>query len=402
MHNRAMAATQDPGRRIGGGLVVGSRIVRGWLTVRGGRIAALEPGTMGERGGGERIDEPAVVAPGLIDVHVHGSGGASALDGRLALEELAAILARRGVTSFLPTAVAAPVPQLIEFLADVAAVRAGQVESRPGVGSARLLGANLEGPAIDPDHRGAHDPAAIIEPAELLAAWRVAPAAWAEARLMTLAPERPGGLDLVRHLAASGVVPSIGHSGATFQEARAAFAAGARSTTHLFNAMTGLQGRQPGVVGAALLDPGATAELIADGLHVDPALFPFLWRTLGPRLLLVSDAISAAGLGDGPYRLGGLDVTVRAGQARLAAGPKAGSLAGSTISVADAVANLVAAGLDLPQAVGAATRTPARLLGRRDIGRIGAGARADLVVLAPDGTVQRTMIAGRWLDEPAR
>ena len=260
-----------------------------------------------------------------------------------------------------------------------------------------ILGASLEGPAIDPAHHGAHDPATIIDPATLLAAWQARPTDWAEVRIVTLAPERPGGLALVRHLAQLRVIASLGHSGATFDEARAAFQAGARSTTHLLNAMTGIGARAPGLAGAALADPRATVELIADGVHVDPGLWPVLWSVLGRRLLLVSDAMPAAGLGDGTYRLGSLAVSVSDGRARTAAG----SLAGSTINVGDAVLNLVEAGLSLPRAVAAATVTPATLLGRRDLGRIRVGARADLVVLDPAGRVQRTMIDGEWLAEPA-
>jgi N-acetylglucosamine-6-phosphate deacetylase len=215
---------------------------------------------------------------------------------------------------------------------------------------------------------------------------------------VTLAPERPGGLALVSHLAQLGVIASLGHSGATFAEARAAFQAGARSTTHLLNGMTGIAARAPGVAGAALADARASVELIADGVHVDPGLWPVLWRVLGRRLVLVSDATPAAGLGDGTYRLGSLAVSVSDGRALTTAG----LLAGSTINVTDGVANLVQAGLSLPRAVGAATVTPATLLGRRDLGRIRIGARADLVVLDPAGRVRRTMIGGEWLARPER
>jgi N-acetylglucosamine-6-phosphate deacetylase len=398
-----MSRGVEPDRFIEGALVHGPRIVAGRLTVRGGRIVDVD---LGARAGalqtstapvrpGDRIPAPWVVAPGFIDVHIHGSGGASAMDGSPALEQLAGVLAGHGVTSFLPTAVTAPLADLAGFAADVRAARSAQAARKPGaLAGARILGANLEGPAIDPAHRGAHDPASIVDPAVLLAAWQADPRPWTEVRIVTLAPERPGGLDLVRYLITKGVIASIGHTGATFEEACAAYAAGARSTTHLFNRMTGLEGRAPGVVGAALIDRRASAELIADAVHVDPTIWPVLWRVLGPRLVLVSDATVAAGLGDGTYRLGGIAVTVANGRATTADG----RLAGSTISVADAVSNLVSNGLALPRAVGAATIAPATLLGRPDLGRLKVGAWADLVVLDPAGRVQRTMIGGRWLD----
>ncbi len=411
-----MAAPQESERRLAGSFVLGDRVVPAEIAISAGRITGLVaggasagPAARGSASSGsaargperrivrEEVAAPLVVAPGFIDIHLHGGGGLSAMDGPAQLRGLAGILAGRGVTAFLPTSVSAPLPELAQFAADVRAVRIEQ--EAPGIGAerrpaqARVLGANLEGPAIDPAHDGAHDPATIIEPAALLAAWQARPADWTEVRIVTLAPERPGGLALVRHLAQLGVIASVGHSGATFDEARAAFQAGARSTTHLLNAMTGIAARAPGVAGAALADPRATVELIADGIHVDPGLWPILWRVLGRRLLLVSDAMPAAGLGDGTYRLGRLAVTVRDGRARTAAG----SLAGSTINVAEAVANLVRAGRSLPRAVAAVTLTPATLLGRGDLGRIRIGARADLVVLDPAGRVQRTMIEGEWL-----
>jgi len=412
-----MASQAEPERHLEGSFVYGPRVVRGTITIRGGRIASLAIDPAGERRvspgsaptgappetARERVEAPFVISPGFIDVHVHGGGGLSAMSGPLELDRLAAVLAARGITSFLPTSVSAPLAELARFAADVRATRIAQEgrrtepQPRPVVARARILGANLEGPAIDPDHRGAHDPASIIDPAELLAAWRANPGDWTEVRILTLAPERPGGLELVRHLAELGVVVSVGHTGASFDEARTAFLAGARATTHLLNAMTGVAARAPGVAGAALAQPRVTVELIADGLHVDPGLWPVLWKVLGRRLLLVSDAMPAAGLGDGTYRLGSMAVSVRDGRATTASG----SLAGSTISLADAVVNLVAAGLPLPRAVAAATLTPARLLGRPDLGRIRIGARADLVVLDPAGRVERTMIDGEWLASTA-
>ena len=408
-----MASQAEPERRLEGSFVDGPRVVRGAISIRDGRIASFAIEPAGERRlspgsalagarpevAPEQVEAPLVISPGFIDVHVHGGGGLSAMSGPLELDKLAAVLAARGITAFLPTSVSAPLPELVRFATDVRAARAAQEARRtdpqapPALAGARILGANLEGPAIDPAHRGAHDPASIIDPAALLAAWRAGPGEWTEVRIVTLAPERPGGLELVRQLADLGVIASVGHSGATFDEARAAFREGARSTTHLLNAMTGVAARAPGVAGAALAQPGVTVELIADGLHVDPGLWPVLWKVLGRRLLLVSDAMPAAGLGDGTYRLGSVAVTVIGGRALT----ESGSLAGSTISLADAVVNLVAAGLPLPRAVAAATLTPARLLGRSDLGRIRVGAWADLVALDPAGRVQRTMIDGEWL-----
>jgi len=402
-----MAATLESERHLAGSFVLGDRVVAAEVAISGGRITAVLPGAAAARSplvGHEAVEAPLVVAPGFIDVHLHGGGGLSAMDGPADLHRLAALLAARGVTAFLPTSVSAPLPELVRFAAGVRAARLEQEGPRLGTvperrpAEARILGANLEGPAIDPAHHGAHDPASIIDPAALLAAWRTRPSDWTEVRIVTFAPERPGGLELLIHLAQHGVIASLGHSGATFAQAQAAFQAGARSTTHLLNGMTGIGARAPGVAGAALADPRAAVELIADGLHVDRGLWPILWKVLGRRLLLVSDAMPAAGLGDGTYRLGSLAVSVSDGQARTTDG----SLAGSTINVTDAVANLVEAGLSLPRAVAAATITPATLLGRRDLGRIRVGARADLVVLDPAGRVQRAMVDGQWLARPER
>jgi N-acetylglucosamine-6-phosphate deacetylase len=406
-----MAVVSDPDRRLRGTAVIGGRLVGTVVGIRDGHIVSLEADD--PRPAADRVGDDLVIAPGFIDVHVHGGVGVDVTEGPAAIARLAAALATRGVTSFVPTAVSAPLAELAAFAAAVSTARlAAEASDAGGPGtrrpvrrratanagpSARILGANLEGPAIDPAHRGAHDPAAIVDPAVLAVAWRERPGDWSEVRAVTLAPERPGGLDLVRLLAGRRVVASIGHTGATFAEAEAAYRAGATSTTHLFNAMSGLDHRAPGTAAAALADGRAFAELIADGSHVDRALWPLLWRILGPRLLLVSDGIAAVGVGDGSFRLGGGTITVRGGRATR----PDGTLAGSTITVADAVANLVAAGLTLPRAVAAATLAPARLLRRRGLGRIAVGAAADLVLLDAAGLVRRTMIGGAWLDETA-
>ncbi len=336
------------------------------------------------------LAEDLVLAPGFVDIHIHGAGGAAVMEGPEAIRHVARTLAVRGVTSFLPTAVSAPLDQLAAFVRDVAGVMA-----EPDDDGATILGANLEGPALDPAHAGAHDRTALVDPAVVTAAFRRDPAAWAAVRIVTLAPERPGGLDLVRLLTKRGVVASVGHSGASFREAIAAYDAGARSTTHLFNAMTGLAHRSPGVALAALMDPRPAVELIADGLHVDAALWPLVRRLAGSRLVLVSDALSGAGLaGDQAFRLGGLEVTVHEGRATLADG----TLAGSIALLADGVVRFVAPGASLAETVAAASTGPARLLGARHKGRIASGADADLVALRSDGTVARVWLRGRELD----
>lgn len=368
------------------------------IEVAAGRIVSVGPAD-DSRPGGEELDlDDGIACPGLVDLHLHGAGGHDVMDGPAAIRGVARFIARRGVTAFLPTAVSAPIDRLAGFVADVSAAIAAQAAEREREGwlpEAAILGANLEGPALAPNHRGAHDPAALVAPSVLLDAWQTSPERWSAVRVVTLAPELPGGLELVRRLAADGRVASVGHTGATFEQAWAAFEAGARSTTHLFNQMTPLHHRAPGTVTAALTHPGASVELIADGLHVLPPVWPVVWRTAGDRLLLVSDAIAAAGGGDGELRLGGLSVTVRSGRATL----PDGTLAGSTILLDGALANVVRAGLDPHAASRAASGRPAELARAAAKGRLEADADADLVVVGPDGVIRWVMLGGRRLEE---
>jgi len=266
----------------------------------------------------------------------------------------------------------------------------------PGAPSdgAEPLGFNLEGPFLAPARKGAHDPALLRTPEDLDPA--VIDQVLDGLRIMTIAPELPGSLALIRRLRGLGIAPSIGHSAATLEEARAGFAAGGRTTTHLFNAMTGVDHRMPGLAVAALGDDDAYAELIADGFHVHPALWPIITRTKpADRLVLVSDALPLAGMGDGPTSVGGLDVVVRGGRATLAG---TDTLAGSTIALDTAVRNLVREGLSLPRAVTAASANPAALLGAGDRGKIEAGRRAHLVLLDDDLRVVRVLRETVWVD----
>jgi N-acetylglucosamine-6-phosphate deacetylase len=365
-----------------GRLVLEDRVAAGAIVIDGDVIADVDLGvTVGP-------DAP-LIAPGFVDIHVHGWGGHDAMGDGHALDGRARALARRGVTSFLPTAVTAPVERLAEFADRVRAWTPTAPED-----GAQPLGFNLEGPFLAPTKRGAHDPTFLRTPADV--GRDVLSPVVDACRVITVAPELAGALDLIGWLVARGITVSVGHSAATFEQARAAYSAGARSTTHLFNAMSGIDHRAPGVAAAALLDDDVFVELIADGLHVDASLWPLIAR-LKPqsRLLLVSDAISLAGTGDGHARIGTLDIDVVGNRVTLS-GTR--TLAGSVLSLDVAVRNLVESGVPLPSAVAAATRNPLDLLGVSDRGRFAPGQRADLVELAPDLRVNRVMLAGDWLD----
>ena len=364
-----------------GQLLVEGRVAGGRLDVRDGVIAAIDFSH------GVPDDAP-IITPGFCDVHVHGWGGHDAMGGAKSLDGMARALLRRGVTSFLPTAVTAPFDRLREFADSVRewAPRAPRDGAQP-------LGFNLEGPFLAAARRGAHDPEFLRTPSEVPLA-DLEPLL-DELRVITIAPELTGSLDLIAALDARGVRVSLGHSAATFDEARAGYEAGATSTTHLFNAMTGLDHRSPGLAAAALLQDDIYTELIADGNHVASTLWPLIAR-LKPadRLLLVSDGIALAGTGADSGRIGTLAVDVRGSRVTLAG---TDTLAGSVIALDDAVRNLVASGTALPHAVAAASTNPLSLLGITDRGRLEVGQRADLVALDRHLNVDRVMLAGEWL-----
>jgi N-acetylglucosamine-6-phosphate deacetylase len=359
-----------------GRIVRDDGVVPGRLTIEDGLIGGMTPDPGGASG-------PYIV-PGFIDLHVHGWGGHDAIGGREALGGMAAALVRHGVTSFLPTAVSAPLDELHRFADDVRTWRV------PGDG-AQPLGFNVEGPFLAPERKGAHDQRHLRRPADV-------PRDELEPmldglRLTTVAPELDGALELIGWLVAHAVLVSLGHSGATLDQARAGYAAGARSTTHLFNAMSGVQHRHPGLAAAALADDDVAVELIADDVHVDPVLYRLVARSKpANRLFVVSDALSLAGTPDGRARLGDLDIELRNGRASLAGSD---TLAGSVIALDTAVRNLVACGISLTDAVAAASRNPAHLLGLADRGRIEVGLRADLVELDQALNVQRVWVGGR-------
>ena len=368
---------------VAGRLVLDDRVAPGRLTVEDGLIAAVDADVADVP-----VDAP-YIAPGFVDVHVHGWGGFDAMGDRAALDGMARALLKRGVTSFLPTAVSAPLDDLGAFAERVRA----WMPSAPADG-AEPLGFNLEGPFLAPAKRGAHAAAHLVTPGS------VSPATLerliAGLRLTTVAPELDGATDLIGWLRQRGVRVSVGHSAAGADTAWSAYQVGASSTTHLFNAMTGIDHRSPGVAVAALLEDDAYVELIADGVHVHRAIWPLITR-LKPRdrLLLVSDALPIAGSTEALGRVGGLEVEVRDGRATLAGTE---TLAGSVISLDTAVRNATLAGIPLVDAVAAATQNPLELLGIGDRGHLAAGQRADLVVLDEDLEVRRVMRGGTWVD----
>jgi N-acetylglucosamine-6-phosphate deacetylase len=365
---------------MSGRLVLDDEVIGGRVDIDGEAIAAVTPDASAAAG--------PYLSPGFVDVHVHGWGGHDAMGGEDDLDGMAAALIAHGVTSFLPTAVTVPVERIAAFAAHV---RRWSAVRRPG--RAQALGFNVEGPCISPEKKGAQNAAYILPP-------RAIERATLEAlldglRIMTVAPEREGALDMIRWLAQAGVSVSLGHSNATATQAAAGYRAGGRTTTHLFNAMSGIDNHHPGLAVEALTNDGAFVELVADGIHVERSLWPLIARSKPRhRLILVSDAIKLAGVGDGRFQIGEMEVEVRNGECRLVSD---GRLAGSVIALDSAVRNLVLSGVSLPAAVQAATRNPLALLGIEDRGRIAPGQRADLVQLDDDFQVIRVMQAGAWV-----
>ena len=314
-----------------------------------------------------------IAAPGFVDLQVNGFAGVDlqTADGR-GFQRVGEALLRGGVTAYRPTFITAPEHQL------VTALRSLPVSA----GGARILGAHLEGPFIAPTRLGVHDPTGRRDPdlgllERLLGAGRV--------RQMTLAPELPGALELIDALRARGIVVACGHSDASPEDARRAFDRGARTVTHLFNAMP----KEGGLAAAALARDDVTVQLIADGHHVPPELVRLAWRSAGGRLALVSDAVAAAGMGDGEFHLGSVAVHARGGVVRRADG----TLAGSALTLRDAVANLHLLGVPLEHALTAATAVPAWIAGTPRLGRLAVGQPADVIVLDDRLEVARVLLA---------
>ena len=376
-HNRDGAVAAVVGR-----LLIDGRLVKGAVVVERGRIVDVRIGDAGSLPS-PRLDAE-IVSPGLVDLQVNGGFGLEVGADAGALRALAARLPSTGVTTFLPTAVSSRAAEYRALAAAFASAR--------GAAGARMPGLHLEGPLLSPGRAGAHREAEIAAARATLDDVLDDLLATGDVRLVTVAPEQPGALTLIGRLRQAGVVVSVGHSDATFEQAVAAIDAGATLTTHLYNAMSPLHHRAPGVVGAALTDDRVTVMLIADGVHVHPAALNVALRAKGPeRIALVTDAIAAAGALPGRFALAGVEVISDGKSARLADG----TLAGSTLTMDRAVRMISGvAGARLEDALAMASSVPAAAIGLADTGRIAVGRSADLTLWSAALEVTATIVAG--------
>jgi N-acetylglucosamine-6-phosphate deacetylase len=365
------------------------------LEVSDGRVTSIQPQSKGEmHAGAKHLDFPgATLAPAFLDVHIHGAAGHDVMEATPeALAAVCGFLASRGTGNFLATTVTAPLDATLRSLAGLAKL----IESAKADGwqGARPLGLHLEGPFLSHAKRGVHPPQYLLAP-EIATFDRMFEAAEGHVRLMTLAPELPGAVELAEHATAKGVRVSVGHSNATAAETKKAIAAGACSATHTFNAMRALDHREPGILGTVLTTDSLYAELICDGIHVDPSLVPLWWRAKGgERAILVTDAMSAAGMPDGEYSLGGFPVQVADGRATAKDAP--GVLAGSVLTLDRALKNFVAfTGVSVEHALPLLTRNPAAMTGLGEAaGSLRVGGTADFVALAVNGALEASVIGG--------
>jgi N-acetylglucosamine-6-phosphate deacetylase len=367
-----------------------------WIMARDGVIEAVGLGESW-RPRAEAESEPptvvdadgAYVTPGFIDIHVHGGGGRTFADGPAAMEAALAVHRAHGTTRSLISFVSSPLDALTIGLRQVAELR-----DRDSL----VLGAHAEGPYISPAQRGAHDLSALRLPSTAEVD-EILDAAGGALQQITLAPELPGALEVIERLVDSGVNVAVGHTDADYEQARAAFDAGATIATHLFNAMAPVHHRRPGPAVAAIDCPDVTLELVNDGRHLADSIVRLVFAAAPGRVALVTDAMAAAGAPDGEYQLGSRAVTVSNRTAVLSG---TDSLAGSTLTLDESLRRALAVGISEAAAVAAVTLTPARALGVADrLGRIAPRYIADLVVLDEKWNVQRVFAAGRELSTSA-
>ncbi|NJC73614.1 N-acetylglucosamine-6-phosphate deacetylase [Planosporangium thailandense] len=374
-------------------LLTGPRIVtahgvieHGHVRISGNTIAEVRP----DRPDGDAEVVPgAWIVPGFVDIHTHGGGGHAFTTGDpQQVRDGAGFHLAHGTTTLLASLVTSPPEPML------AAVRA----YAPLVAEGVIAGIHFEGPYLSRPRCGAQNPA-HLRPPSIDELSRLLDAGGGAVRMVTIAPELPGALEAIRFLVARGVVAAIGHTDATYEQTLAGIAAGASVGTHVFNGMRPPHHREPGPVFALLAAESVTCELVADGVHLHDGTLSFATSVTGPaRAALITDAMAAAGMPDGAYELGGQDVTVRDGVARLTDGD---SIAGSTLTMDRALRRAVGAGATIVDAARMAATTPAAAIGRHDVGAVEGGRRADLVVLDDDLRVLRVMRAGTWLAPPS-
>jgi N-acetylglucosamine-6-phosphate deacetylase len=366
------------------------------IEIEDGRIVSI--GTRGEveiPAAAPSLNYPgATLSPSFLDVHTHGAAGHDAMEATpRALHAIGRFLAAHGTGSFLATTVTAPLDATLRSLSGLAKLLA-QPPS-PSEPAAQPIGIHLEGPFLSHAKRGVHPPECLLAP-DIAIFDRLFDAAEGHIRLMTLAPELPGAADLAAHATARGVRVSLGHSNATAAQTRAVIAAGAVSATHTFNAMRALDHHEPGILGVVLTTDSLFAEMICDGIHTAPELVKLWWKAKGPaRAILVTDAMSATGMPDGEYQLGGFTVQVANGRATMG-----GVLAGSLLTLDLALANFVAfTGAPLDQALRLLTANPAAMTGLADqAGSLAVGRPANLVAVDPSGKLVASIHSGQPIE----
>lgn len=369
-----------------GWIFAGGRFVRGGFSVENGRFAHVLEDIPGPA---EDLDG-ALVIPGLVDIHVHGCAGADFSDGDYAgLVRMARYLARRGVTSFAPASMTLPCDALDKAFHAAARLR------REGLADgARLMGIQMEGPFLSREKRGSQNPAYLRLPD-----WdrflRLYDAAEGLLRIVDVAPELPGAVEFTRRASEKCRV-SVAHTAAGYDQAAAVFDAGATHLTHLFNAMSGIHHRHPGPIGAASERENVTAELICDGIHVHPSAVRMAFRLFPGRICLISDALRCCGMADGSYSLGGQEILLSGGVARLTGG----AIAGSAADLYQCMRRAVSFGIPREQAVWAATALPARVIGREsETGAIADGRAADFVICGGELEPEAVYLGGKRLEQ---
>ena len=363
------------------------------LHVEDGRITKIEALTQPKH---ERLDAThrfpeATLVPSFFDIHIHGCAGHDVMEATpAALDAVGAYLASRGVAAYLPTTVTSTLDETLRSLAGLATEIERRQHHAPS--GATPLGIHLEGPFLSHEKRGVHT-AALLEAPSIALFERFWQASEGRIQLMTIAPELPGAEELIAHATQRGVRCSMGHSNARVCEAEAGFRAGARSATHTFNAMRALDHREPGIAAYVLDQPALFAEIICDGIHVDPIMVRLYFKAKGrDRIILVTDGMSATGMPDGTYMLGEMEVEVHDGRCT-----SNGTLAGSVLTLDRSIQNFMEfTGATLNTAVTAATRNPAQLMGIEDTwGALDVGRVANITVLSPAPQVIQTFLAGR-------